>query len=176
MELAVTRIKHNEYSVSTKGYYVGKTSNTNKDFFFDKQDFPKVSQYTWREDKCGYIVTDIKGTRSVRLHRLLLDYPNILVDHKNGDIKDNRRCNLRIADYHQNQMNRRVGSNSLTGYKGVTYRKDRGNYFARISKDGKNYYLGTFQNIEDAIRARHNAEEKLFGEFSFSNSRGGDDL
>ena len=36
MELAVTRIKHNEYSVSTKGYYVGKTSNTNKDFFFDK--------------------------------------------------------------------------------------------------------------------------------------------
>lgn len=175
-KLAATRIKHNSYHLHPDGYVVGKTSNTDRDFLFDKRDLAEVSKYTWREDKHGYIVTDIKGIRSVRLHRFLLDYPENFVDHKNGNTKDNRRCNLREADCHQNQMNRVVGSNSLTGYKGVTYRKDRKTYFARISKDGKNYYLGTFQNIKDAIKARENAERELFGEFAFNNSRGGGSL
>lgn len=172
-EVSTSNIKKNKYELSEDGYYIGITTNTGNSFYFDIEDFPIVEQYTWREDKHGYIVTDIKGIRSVRLHRLLCGCLDEMIDHKNGDTKDNRRKNLRPANAHQNQMNRVHGSNSFTGIKGVTYRKDRNNYFARIKINGKQIHLGTFKTIEEAAKARNDAENKLFGEFSLENSRGG---
>ena len=35
----------------------------------------------------------------------------------------------------------------------------------------KTYYLGSYQNKEDAIKAREEAERKYFGEYSYTNSR-----
>lgn len=151
-ELVSVRTKKNDYEFSENGYCIGKTSNTGNSFYFDSEDLSLITQYTWREDKHGYIVTDIKGARSVRLHRLLYDYPDELIDHKNGNTKDNRRSNLRLATARQNSMNRKHGINSLTGIKGVTYMEDRNNYFGRIKINGKQIYLGTFDNIEDAIK------------------------
>ena len=170
-DLMKMRIKTNEIIKSIDGYYIGITSNTGNHFLFDEQDYSIVSEHTWREDAYGYIVTDIDGKRSIRLHRLLLENPNSIIDHKNGNPKDNRRCNLRLADAHTNQMNRKCGSNSLTGIKGVTFRKERNNYFARIRLNGKNHYLGTFDSLEDATEARIRAEIEMFKDFSYQLSR-----
>lgn len=156
-------------------HYVGFASNNNTRFLFDACDYELVSKYTWREDAYGYLVTDICGTRSVRMHRLLLDADSKVVDHINGDTHDNRRCNLRQADYSTNQMNRKSGSNSLTGFKGVTFSKDKGKYFARITKDGRKYFLGYYDSIEDAINARIVAENSMFGDYSYFISRKEDD-
>lgn len=176
IDLKRLNIKHNLYFKSEDGYCIGVTSNTGRYFMFDITDYDVVSKYTWREDAQGYIVTDIMGRRSVRLHRLLLNYPTQIIDHKNGNTKDNRRCNLRLADSHTNQMNRKCGSNSLTGFKGVTYRKDRNNYFARITLNGKKYYLGTYNTLEEAVEARVRAEIAMFKGFSFPFSRKVDDI
>lgn len=172
-ELPKMRKKTNKYELKD-GYYVGFATNTGEEFLFDKCDFDLVSNYAWRIDKHGYVVTDINKRRSVRMHRLILGEDSSLIDHKNGNTKDNRRCNIRIADYSKNQMNRGVGANSLTGFRGVTYRKDRGTYFARIKMNGKTHYLGSFNTAEEAYQARLNAEESMFREFSYDNSRGGD--
>lgn len=131
-------IKTNEIIKSIDGYYIGITSNTGNHFLFDEQDYSIVSEHTWREDAYGYIVTDIGSKRSVRLHRLPLNNPDNIIDHKNGNLKDNRRCNLQLADAHTNQMNRKCNSNSLTGIKGVTLRKERNNYLYQFSREVKN--------------------------------------
>jgi hypothetical protein len=51
--------------------------------------------------------------------------------------------------------------NNKLGVKGVSLRKN-GRYEARITFQYKSYYLGTFDSLEDAIKARKEAEERLF--------------
>lgn len=55
----------------------------------------------------------------------------------------------------------KVIRNSPTGVKGVGFSRN-GKYRARIGLQGKEYHLGTFETLEEAIRARKHAEEELF--------------
>lgn len=54
----------------------------------------------------------------------------------------------------------KVPKNSTTGHKGVYFA--RGKYRAKINFQKKQYSLGAYDKIEDAIQARRNAEEQLF--------------
>ena len=47
---------------------------------------------------------------------------SVLVDHINGDITDNRLCNLRIANVFQNTQNARKRKDNSTGIKGINLR------------------------------------------------------
>ena len=60
-------------------------------------------------------------------------------------------------------MNRRLQSNNTSGYTGVSFDKKTNKWMARINK----VTLGYFENIEDAIKARKEAEIKYFGEFRY---------
>lgn len=51
--------------------------------------------------------------------------------------------------------------NNKSGYKGVCWDKCRNKWCADIRIQGKRFRLGRFDNIEDAVRARIEAEEKL---------------
>ncbi len=55
---------------------------------------------------------------------------------------------------------KKLPADNTTGYRGV-YRI-KGRYMAKIVFQKKAYYLGTFDNIEDAHEARKDAEEALF--------------
>lgn len=55
---------------------------------------------------------------------------------------------------------KKIPKDNTTGYKGVYF--IRGKYVAKIVFQKKPYYLGTFDNIEDAAEARKEAEEILF--------------
>lgn len=55
---------------------------------------------------------------------------------------------------------KKVPTDNTTGYKGVYF--IRGKYVAKIVFQKKAYYLGTYDNIEDAAEARKEAEEVLF--------------
>lgn len=54
-----------------------------------------------------------------------------------------------------------IKSNNKTGYNGVI--NSFGKYQAIIGFRGKSYYLGLYENIEEAIEARKKAEAILFG-------------
>lgn len=60
---------------------------------------------------------------------------------------------------------RAINSNNTSGYRGVSYRKDRDKYRAYIKFQGKDIFLGHYDNIEDAIKARKVAEEKYYGKY-----------
>jgi hypothetical protein len=89
-----------------------------------------------------------------------------IVDHINGDTLDNRRSNLRVVTPSQNAMNRRRRSDNASGCVGVSYISTKQRWFAYITVDGKKKILGQFQEKEDAISARKNAEKIVFGEFA----------
>lgn len=57
-------------------------------------------------------------------------------------------------------------SNNKTGFIGVSYRRDIGKYQANIGVNKKQIYLGSYVNIEDAIKKRLSAEAKYYGELS----------
>lgn len=57
---------------------------------------------------------------------------------------------------------RRKNKNSGTGIIGVSIWKDK--YRAYITVDQKQIHLGTFGKLEDAVKARRNAEEHYFSE------------
>jgi len=63
-------------------------------------------------------------------------------------------------------MNGKVRANNTTGCTGVRMRNTpKGvRYQARIQLKGHTEYLGTFETLEEAIKARKKAEERVFGE------------
>ena len=99
------------------------------------------------------------------LHTFLTGWP--LVDHINGDGLDNRRANLRAATPAQNGMNRTIGRNNTSGYKGVV--RNRANWRARLETGGRIIQLGTFGTREEAARAYDAAAVEHFGEFALLN-------
>ncbi len=145
----------------------GITLNGEK-FVIDGEDFEKVKNYCWRKDRNGYIVANSRNGKNkiVRLHRIIMNAKNEeIVDHINWDKSDNRKSNLRMANKTQNNINIKRKKNNTSGYTGVSVLKN-GNYRADISLNGAKYYLGTFDNLNDAINIRHRAELVLHGKWS----------
>lgn len=139
-------------------------------FLIDLEDLPKLKEISCYMDKEGYVICSKNGKRK-KLHRLLTNAPkNKKVDHKNHDKSDNRKSNLRFVTNQQNQMNRSANKGSVSGKAGVTYCKPTGKWAAQITVNKKRINLGTYENKEDAIKVRIEAENKYFGEFSFTNS------
>ena len=68
--------------------------------------------------------------------------------------------NCTWSTYMEQSHNRRAKVNSKTGICGV-YLSRNGKYKAQIMRNHKKHYLGTFDNPQDAVRARKIKEEKL---------------
>lgn len=147
-----------------KDYAYGYTSNTDQKFYIDLDDLEFAEKYTWHANDNGYIMSRINGTL-VRLHRVIMSCPDDMeVDHKNHNTYDNRKSNLRIVTRSQNNMNR--------DSKGVHFVEKDNRYVAYIKINGERKHLGSFANENDAIKARKDAEDRYFGEYSYSNSVG----
>jgi len=108
--------------------------------------------------------------KNLAVHRLVWfiyygELPSI-IDHINRDRSDNRISNLRVCTNSQNQVNKNIQKNNTTGYKGVYLNKSKGNWFARVKKNGKSIHLGMFDSPEKASDAYIKKSRELFGEFS----------
>ena len=95
------------------------------------------------------------------------------IDHIHGKESkyDNRKSNLRVVTHSQNGMNRDLQSNNTSGVVGVSWFAKTNQWRAHIMVNRKFIHLGLFDKFEDAVKARKQAEEKYFGEFSYDNSQ-----
>lgn len=67
--------------------------------------------------------------------------------------------------------NKKVQSNNTSGVAGVSFHANKGQWYARISFKGKSHSLGYYDNLEDAIAARKEAEKRLFDNFVASTDK-----
>jgi len=122
-------------------------------------------KFSWHINKYGYIKTRI-DRKTYYLHRILIDAKNgEICDHINRNTLDNRVHNLRIVSYSESNINSRTQSNNTSGKRGVSYYRKTNKWEAYINKNRKRIKLGYFDNIEDAIEARMEAEKIYFDGF-----------
>ena len=159
--------KYNKYDLISYEYGVGWTTNTNKEFYFDLEDYDKIKDYAWHETQYGYIKTTVHHGEKIFLHKLITNTDSqTVIDHKNRCKNDCRKNNLRIATRSQNSINQNLRKNNTSGCTGVMFDKSTQMWKARITINKKCLQLGSFINKQDAIRARLNAESKYLGEFA----------
>lgn len=108
----------------------------------------------------------------VRLHRYIMgvvDNPDVVVDHIDGNGLNNQRSNLRICTQQQNTFNQPSrGGSSI--YRGVSWEKRRKNWISEIYLNGKKKYLGSFKTQEKAAEAYNKAAELYYGSFARLNN------
>lgn len=135
-------------------------------FLIDYEDVGILDKHNWRIDKNG----DVRSGHSNLLHRMILNpHSGMVVDHINGNPSDCRKSNLRIASQRQNSYNTRLGKNNRTGYKGVSWDKNRKKYAACICVNGKTKHLGRYETKGEAADAYDRSASFYFGEFALLN-------
>ena len=76
-----------------------------------------------------------------------------------GAILDNLRLVDGTSVTKLEAMRNRTISSNTSGYTGVYRQKNSGKWAAQITFKNKTYYLGAYDNIDDAIKARKRGEE-----------------
>ncbi len=138
----------------------------------DDEDYERLNQYNWHIKDCGgclYAATHLPQTNKLQfMHRMILDIPKGKVpDHINSNGLDNRKSNLRICSKAENQHNQKIHSEAKSSqFKGVYLDKRWGKWIARIGINGKQIYLGSFNNERIAASAYDMAAKKHYGEFA----------
>lgn len=123
----------------------------------------------------GYHIIKIKY-KIYKSHRIIAEtflnnpYNKKFVDHIDGNILNNNILNLRWATPQENSYNTKKkksfnNSESYSMYKGVR-KTNKGRYICNITKDCKNYHLGTFDTEKEAGEAYNKKALELFGEFA----------
>ena len=136
------------------------------DIIIDEELYYKIIRYSWCIDNRQRIKANINNT-FITLPRYIMNYDgDLLIDHINNNILDNRKCNLRIVTAEQNSMNRKKTlKNYSSKYIGVSKIKNTNKWGASIGFKGKKVYLGIFDNEIEAARVRDIATKNYFGEY-----------
>lgn len=169
--------KDNTYDLSGE-YGIGYTSK-GEEFWFDIEDYDKIKDYCWYKHhdyfEAALPISETNGTKKhVSLHKLIMDDIDneYYIDHIKTEYKhDNRKLNLRKVSRSQNKQNAKLSSNNTSGVTGVKWHSRDNIWEAYIKVNYKEIYLGRFQNFNDAVAARKEAEEMYFGDFSYDNSQ-----
>jgi len=139
----------------------------------DDDDFDWITKWRWHLNQQGYAVRKVYingrkgGSYRVAMHRVIAGTPeNMHTDHINGDPLDNQKSNLRVCTNKENMKNRKLNSNSSTGYKGVHLHTKLKKWVARIGVDGKRIHLGVYDTPEAAALAYNAAALKYHGEYA----------
>jgi hypothetical protein len=147
----------------------------NKIAIVDNHWFDILNQYKWKalwnvDTKSFYAATETGGKynrKTLYMHRIVAKTPKGMVcDHINHDTLDNRESQLRNLTPKQSNMNMRLRKDNELGIRGVR-KTDSGCYTARLICEGKKVLQKNFKTVEEAVKARKDAEAKYFGEFAY---------
>jgi len=135
----------------------------------DEQDYERLARFKWCVSCTGrkkLYACRMVGRSVVRMHSEIMQAPKgMVVDHIDGNGLNNCRTNLRICTYSQNLCNRRKYAGA-TPYKGVFHRKDRDKYYAKIKFEGKDHYLGLYDDPIEAAKAYDRKARELHGPYA----------
>lgn len=126
-----------------------------------------LAQYPWKLDTSGYPRTQIEG-KTVYLHRLICPADKgYEVDHINHNKLDNTAANLRVCTGADNKHNAPLQRNNSSGYKGVSWDKQRNKWRAQLKLDNRKIYIGLYPSPEEAAGAYYSKALELFGDYAY---------
>ena len=142
--------KYNEYSVSENIAYV-KLTNCDEIMICDLEDWNRLKIFCWSKGNTGYAEARVNG-KTTPFHHLVIECEIGMVrDHKNRNKMDNRKDNLRVVTYSDNNSNRHY--KNKTGHRGIT--PNGSGYAVRITVNRKKKHIGTYRTIEEAVKTRN---------------------
>ena len=127
----------------------------------------ELSAYSWSagsalDKRFVYFKSMVAGY----LHRYLKGAPaGLLVDHRDGNTRDNRESNLRVCTAQLNAANRHK-AHGASRFKGVHWDPERSRWRARVILDGRPRCLGRYGGEEAAARAYDAFARAAWGEFA----------
>ena len=136
-------------------------------FFIDPDESRVLDLCSWgilqnvHSPKHRYPSGNVKGTTTL-LHRLLMNFPDIEVDHINGNTLDCRKKNLRIATRSDNMVNYIARLDTMTGVPGVHFLplSQRGfqvDNFIQVDKDKRRMQNFNARSYDNSMRNAFNA-------------------
>ena len=183
--------------------WLNKDELSDKVAIIDEEDYDLVmenvkprSRWTLKSygiSKILYAVHSNNKYNHQGMHRLIMGTPKGMhTDHINGYGLDNRKENLRVCTPQENHQNKKLRSDSSTGYKGVAYtpihkkkhtskktgittiqesvlKKPYRAYIGDPERTGRHIALGWYTTKEEAARARDAKAKELHGEFAYLN-------
>ncbi len=156
--------KHNIYDL-TGEYGIGYTDK-GEEFYFDLEDYDKIKDYTWYIDDKGYVRINIKN-KPLRIHKVIMNnFDSDTIDHIDRNKKNNRKLNLRLATFQENNRNKAKTNRNTSGIVGVSWNEIRNKWDCSITKNYKTIHLGAFLDKNESIKTRLKAELKYFGKFA----------
>lgn len=131
----------------------------------------KIGDIAGSFNTLGYRRVTIDG-KDFKAHRLIYLWhrgtlPSML-DHVDGNVRNNKIENLRPATYAENSRNSKRKITSRSGIKNVFWHKQANKWVVNVSIKGKNKYIGLYEDLECAKIAAQEARLRLHGEFARS--------
>jgi hypothetical protein len=145
----------------------------------DDEDYEYLSKYKWRLTSKGYACRTYMENgkqKYILMHREIMrvekEGRKLLVDHKDHNILNNSKENLRLCSTSQNACNttKKLSSNFTSGFKGVSWDKQYKKWAACIKVNGKSKRIGRFINESDAAISYNKYASQFFGEFAILNA------
>lgn len=139
------------------------------EFVIDIDDIEKVKYKKWRLSH-DHIFTGSGAGNMRDVSHVIMDIPKdkdgeIVIDHIDGNPRNNQKSNLRICTQADNTCNKSFTSNNTSGFIGVSFRRQRDTYDPEIRKGYIRCHLGYQKTLKEAVYARYFAEGVVFGEF-----------
>ena len=180
--LALRSKKEIKWEIINDNVVKGTTNNLGGiNFYIDYEDFIKCKDVCWcaqysEKSRTYYIHGKTDSGECEYLHRFILGLSNgnnVEVDHKDHDGTNNTKKNLRVGSRAQNAMNMSKFNITESGHHGVSWNKEINRWMVEIWENKNRRYLGSFSDLDEAIKTRKEAEEKYYKEWSYDNSTKG---
>ena len=123
----------------------------------------------------GYLQVKVDGKYHM-VHRIIWGLfndkipDNMEIDHINHIRDDNRLENLRLVTRQENRRNQSRSVKNTSGVIGVSRYEARNQWQSQIKVNGKNIHLGFYNDFEEAVKVRKEAENKY--DFHENHSKG----
>ena len=119
-----------------------------------------------RETTRKYYITELSG-RSFFNHRIIYgihhgvtDFEKA-IDHIDGNVQNNDIKNLRLVTASENKLNSKIHKNNKSGHKNIYFREKYKSYNCGITINGKQKHIGSYNTLEEALKARNSYIEHL---------------
>lgn len=134
--------------------------------YVDDEDFEYLFNWIWYCNSYGYATRTYKRKGKMfrlYIHRVIMNAKiGSLIDHIDGNPLNNQKNNLRFVTRKENAQNRKRGVNNKSGFIGVSWDNYNKKWKAQAMHNGKQKFLGNFDNAEEAAICRDQFVKKSY--------------